>query len=92
MAIIVTFRVRLSAPRSRRRCERYHGLIEYAITLPATVTVPAGATEFTFTAPTHPVAADTAVVVSASTGGCMVSRSVTVKFAHLSCARCTSRP
>jgi hypothetical protein len=75
----VTFRVRLSAPAPAGGANVTMGSSNAAITMPATVTVPAGATEYTFTAPTHPVAADTVVVVSASTGACMVSRSVTIK-------------
>ena len=75
----VTFRVRLSAPAPAGGANVTMGSSDAAITLPATVTVPAGATEYTFTATTHPVAADTAVVVSAATGACTVSRSVTIK-------------
>ena len=75
----VTFRVRLSAPAPTGGVKIAMGSSKAAITVPATVTVPAGATECTFLAATHPVAADTVVVVSASTGVCRVSRSVTVK-------------
>ena len=75
----ITFRVRLSAPAPTGGAKIALGSSKAAITVPATVTVPAGATEYTFSAATHPVAADTVVVVSASTGACRVSRSVTVK-------------
>ena len=75
----ITFRVRLSAPAPTGGAKITLGSSKAAITVPATVTVPAGATEYTFSAATHPVAADTVVVVSASTGACRVSRSVTVK-------------
>src|SRR6476661_2029033 len=75
----ITFRVRLSAPAPTGGAKIALGSSKAAITVPATVTVPAGATEYTFSAATHPVAADTVVVVSAATGACRVSRSVTVK-------------
>jgi trimeric autotransporter adhesin len=75
----VTFRVRLSAPAPSGGANVTMGSSNAAISVPATVTVPAGATELTFTAPTHPVPVDTAVVVSASSGGCLVSRSVAIR-------------
>ena len=75
----VTFRVRLSAPAPTGGAKIALGSSNAAITHPGTVTVPAGATDYTFTATAHPVATDMAVVVSASIGTCRVSRSVTVK-------------
>jgi hypothetical protein len=74
-----TFRVHLSAPAPAGGAKVTMSSSKAAITVPATVTVPAGATDYTFTAATHPVAADTVVVVSASSGVCRVSRSVTIK-------------
>jgi hypothetical protein len=79
----ITLRVRLAGPAPAGGATVAITSANAAISVPATVTVPAGATEHTFSASTNPVASDRAVIVSASYGGCTVARSVLVRAPSL---------
>ena len=82
--LTVTFRVRLSEPAPAGGVKVNLSSSNAAIPIPSSVTVSAGLTERTFTVSTKGVAADTSVVVTASTpGNCVVSRAVLIKSPRL---------
>ncbi len=79
----VTFRVRLSAPAPAGGAVVALSRSHLVLLLPPTVTVPAGQTERNFTVATRGVAVNTNVTVTASAGGCTVSRSLLLKAPRL---------
>lgn len=75
----VTFRARLGAPAGADGVVLELSSDNAAIPVQRKVIIPEGSQEYTFQVVTNPVVADTAVVVTGTTGDCSASKTVTIK-------------